>query len=119
MCITFDIPIFSPRWGRQDTYSIRIDRDFMEITMQVRTARAIWRDSLDPEWSKQTIQDIMENDQIYAPAIIQDLFEYAWEKWRNGEISDEVLVTELQGLGRWINTITRERPDTKFWNSYF
>jgi hypothetical protein len=92
----------------------------MEITMQVRTARAIWRnDSLDPEWSEQTIQDIMEEDQIYPPAIIKDLFRYAWKEWRNGKISDEALATELQALGTWISTITRARPNTKFWNTYF
>jgi hypothetical protein len=119
MSVTVRLEIFSPRWGHNDTYSIELDRDFLEISMQARTARATWRENLDPEWNGDTIQEIMENDSIYPPAVTQDLFEYAWKEWRNGELSDQQVDSELQVLANWLNAITRAKPDTEFWGRYF
>ena len=119
MSLTVDLRIFSPRWGHEDTYSVKLDRDFMEIAVQARKARAKWRDNRDPEWSGESIQRIMRNDHIYPPAVTQDLFEHVWKEWRSGKITDQVAETELQELATWLNAVTRAKPNTEFWNSYF
>ncbi|NDP62968.1 hypothetical protein [Polaromonas sp.] len=119
MSITVDLSIFSPRWSREDIYSVELDKEFMEISMHARKTRATWRENLDPEWSSESIQDIMNNDSIYPPAITQDLFEYAWKEWRNGEISAQEVETELKELAVWINAVTRKKPNTQFWKRYF
>lgn len=119
MSITVDLRIFSPRWGHEDTYSVNLDRDFMKITMNVRTAMATWRENFDPEWSGESIQRIMNNDSIYPPEITQDLFEHLWKQWRNGDINDTQASAELHELESWLNTITKSKPKTDFWRKYF
>jgi len=119
MSITVDLRIFSPRWGHEDIYSVELDRDFMEITMQVRTAKATWRENRDPEWTGESIQRIMNNDHIYPPQITQNLFEHVWKEWRNGEINDQQANAELQELAGWLNTVTQSKPRTDFWCKYF
>ncbi|MBU0712828.1 hypothetical protein KJ762_02470 [bacterium] len=120
MNTTVNLEIFSPRWGHEDTYVVELDQSYMEIRMSARKTRATWRDNLDPEWNtRESIHDIMNNDSIYPPAIIQDLFEHAWLEWRNGNINDQQVNEELQEIATWLNTITRSKPRTDFWSKYF
>ena len=119
MGIKVDLDIYSPRWGHNDKYSVELDRDFMEITLQARTSRATWRDNLDPEWSGESIQEIMNNDSIYPPEITQDLFEHAWKEWRDGTINDQEVEQELKEVATWINEVTKSKPKSDFWNKYF
>ncbi|MFI8978881.1 hypothetical protein [Ectopseudomonas khazarica] len=119
MKITVDLEIFSPRWGHEDTYTVQLTRDFMEIKMPPRVSRATWIENQDPEWSGESIQRIMNNDNIYPPEITQDLFEHVWKEWRNGDINDQQAEAELQEIAKWINAVTRAKPDTEFWNKYF
>lgn len=114
-----ELRIFSPRWGHEDTYSVELEQDFMEIKMHARKARATWKDLSDPEWSGESILGIMQNDSIYPPSITQDLFEHAWKSWRNREVSDQELNEELQLLAEWLNTITNAKPRSDFWRKYF
>ncbi|KVM69863.1 hypothetical protein WJ61_22525 [Burkholderia ubonensis] len=117
MNVTFEL--FSPRWGHGDTYTVELERDHIEISMQVRTARAEHRENRDPEWSGEAIEDILSNDSIAAPDDLQGLFEYVWTSWRNGELSDEQVVEEIRALATWINAITAAKPRTDFWRRYF
>ena len=119
MSIIVDLEIYSPRWGHDDTYSVRLEMDSMEISMNARKAKAKWIERLDPEWSGDQIENIMRNDRIYPPGNIRNLFEHVWEEWRSEEITDEEAEAELKELANWLNTITRSKPDTEFWNQYF
>ena len=114
-----ELEIYSPRWGHEDTYKIELERDFMEITMQVRKSRATWSETTDPIWSDETLEVIMTNDSISPPAAIQDLFERAWKSWRGGEITDQEVEVELKLLADWLNTITKSKPSSDFWRKYF
>lgn len=113
------IELYSPRWGHNDTYTVELERDHLEIAMQVRTARADYRPNLDPEWSGESLRDILANDSIAAPDGLERLFEHAWLSWRNGELNDEQVATELQVLAAWVNAITAAKPKTDFWRRYF
>ncbi|WP_394179659.1 hypothetical protein [Marinomonas posidonica] len=115
----FKIEIFSPRWKHNDTYTIEMTPEEMTITMQVRAATAVWRENLDPEWQGETLERIMSNDHIPAPAILPQLLEHAWEEWRNGDINDAQLQTELEQLANWLNIVTKNKPDSQFWSNYF
>lgn len=119
MSYTVELRIFSPRWGHEDTYSVELSRESLRISMQARAARATWRDGHDPEWSGDSILDIMSNDSIYAPAVTQNLFEYVWREWRGGGLSDSEADTALQEVADWLNTITRAKPQSEFWRGYF
>jgi len=110
--------IFSPRWGHKDTYELRLSQDSMVITHNPKSAKCAWRDTLDPEWSGDNLRDILENDSICPPAKLEDLIEYAWVSWRNGELSDTDVNVELQAVADWINEITKAKPNTKFWRKY-
>ena len=120
MCTNVELDIYSPRWGHNDRYIVELNQAYLEIGLSGRTTRATWRDNLDPDWnSNESIHDIMNNDSIYPPTILQDLLEHAWLEWRNGNINDQQVDDELQEIANWINTITRSKPNTNFWNSYF
>ncbi len=119
MSITIDLEIYSPRWGHNDTYTVELDNNYMEITMQARKARATQQQGKDPVWSGESLEGIMNNDNIYPPAITQDLFERAWEAWRNGELNSQEVESELKEIASWINEVTSSKPDTEFWSKYF
>lgn len=120
MSFLVKLNIFSPRWGHEDVYSIKIDKDFMEIAAaNAKKARVIYVKDSDPKWSGESIERIMRNDHIYLPAITQDFFERAWIAWRNDEISQKDVEAELKALAEWINSVTRAKPNTQFWNKYF
>ncbi|WP_305845229.1 hypothetical protein [Photobacterium leiognathi] len=119
MSTIVDLDVFSPRWGRNDVYSVELRQDCMTISMSVRKATAKWVENCDPEWSGENIQRIMNNDGIYPPEIIQDLFERAWKAWRNGDLSDQQVDNELKLIADWINVVTKHKPDSAFWNKYF
>lgn len=114
-----ELRIYSPRWGHDDTYTFTLTRESMEISMQVRSAKCRWRENLDPEWSGETLEQIMNNDSIYPPAIFQSLVEHVWKEWRKSEINDGQVNAELNELATWLNIITRAKPDTEFWHKYF
>jgi hypothetical protein len=113
------LEIFSPRWGHTDTYTVDLHNDYMTISMHPRTTKVTWVDNCDPEWSIETVQDILNNDSIYAPEITQDLFERAWKAWRDGEIDNKQVDDELQLLAGWINAVTAAKPKSDFWGKYF
>jgi len=114
-----ELSIFNPRWGHDDTYTVELERDFMEVTMNAREARADWRDNADPVWSGDSLQDIMQNDNVYPPATPQDLFEKVWTPWRAGELNDQQAEAELQAVAEWLNVVTQAKPRTDFWRTYF
>jgi len=117
MNVTFEL--FSPRWGHNDTYTVELEPDYMEISMQARTARAEHRPNRDPEWSGEAIEDILLNDSIAAPDDLKGMLEFLWRSWRNGELSNEQAAVEIHALADWINAITAAKPRTDFWRVYF
>jgi hypothetical protein len=119
MINTVALEIFSPRWGHHDIYSVELGQDYMEVSMQMRSARAQWHDALDPTWTGEAIDNMMRIDSIYPPGITRDLFEQVWKAWRTGEISDQKADAELQEVANWINAVTAAQPKTDFWRRYF
>jgi len=114
-----ELEIFSPRWGRNDTYTLAMTRDSLLITMEMRSAGCIWRENLDPEWSGESLVRILGNDSICPPAIFQDLIEHAWKSWRMHELDDSAVNEELQAVAKWLNEITERKPRSEFWRKYF
>lgn len=114
-----DLEIFSPRWGHDDTYRVSLEQDELHISLGPRGAKATYRVNLGPEWTGESLIQILRNDMIYAPWNIQECIEYAWLQWRNGELSDEQVEHELKLLAEWLNTVTRSKPRSNFWSGYF
>ncbi|MDR8058736.1 hypothetical protein [Burkholderia cenocepacia] len=114
-----DLKLFSPRWGHDDVYRVEFEREYLEITMHARVARADYRENVDPRWSGEPLERIMRNDNIWPPAHVASLFERLWIEWRGGNVSDDAARDELVALATWINTMTREKPTTPFWRGFF
>ncbi len=114
-----ELEVYSPRWGHNDTYTFTLKHEFMDISMQGRSARCSWRENRNPEWSGEPLQNIFENDSIYPPAIFQKLVEYVWKEWRSKNITDQKAETEFVELATWLNAITKSKPQTDFWKKYF
>ena len=61
----------------------------------------------------------MNNDSIYPPKVIQNLFEHVWYEWRYENISDQQAKDELEEIAKWVNKVTDSKPNTEFWSKYF
>lgn len=116
---TFSAEIYSPRWGNNDTYVFDFERDTLTIKFPPRIATCKWHENGYPEWSGEKFEQILRNDSIYPPSILQDLIEYLWTSWRNGDIQADSVNTELQVVITWLNQITKAKPQTEFWSAYF
>lgn len=42
------LEFYTPRWGHTNKYTFEMSRDRMEITMEARTSRCVWREGQDP-----------------------------------------------------------------------
>lgn len=118
MDTTIELNIFSPRWGHEDLYTVELSQDCMKISMQAKKAKATWCEESDPKWTGESLEKIMNNDNIYPPAITKDLFERAWKAWRNGDLNAQDVAEELRHLANWINIITKSKPASEFWSKY-
>lgn len=118
--ITIELNIYSPRWGHTDIYKVVFTRDNLNITTHgKRSTTATWHENRDPEWSGESLEDILRNDSIYPPAVLQSLIEHVWVSWHNGEIDDSTANNELQLIAEWLNKITELKPQSDFWRKYF
>lgn len=112
----YDIEIYSPRWGHNDTYTISFSREEMRISLGPRAVTCTYVENRDPEWDGDIFR-ILVNDHIHAPKILPDLFEYIWFAWRDG--SDVDYQAELEAIATWLNAISNAKPRTDFWRIYF
>jgi hypothetical protein len=111
--------IFSPRWGHEDTYVLELSRASLVVNHITSKAVCTYRENLDPEWSGDSLEDILRNDSIYTPAVLPRMLERAWLAWRSNDLSDEELQIEINAVADWLNTCTRAKPSTEFWLAFF
>lgn len=122
---SFEIRIYSPRWGHEDTYKIKLDRQQMRIDGVMKHAVCSWVEDRDPKWSGHNegvgnpLENILENDSIYPPTVFVRAIEYAWTEWRDGNLNDQQVQDELQKLCEWVNEVSRSKPKTSFWQKMF
>lgn len=116
---TVELNIYSPRWGHDDKYYVHLTKDMMTITQGGRNARCIWQENLDPKWEGEKLEKTLNNDSIYPPAEFEDMLEHAWKAWRDNHLDNTSINTELEAVADWLNTITKAKPNSDFWNSYF
>jgi hypothetical protein len=119
MSIVFELEIYSPRREYNEKCEIELTQKFMKISMGVNKSKATCDELCDPVWSLQSIDEMMRNNGIYSPAITQNLFEYAWKAWRNGDLDDAEVKAELAKVTEWVNEVSRLKPQTSFWEGYF
>lgn len=116
---TFHTRIFSPRWGHEDTYTVDFTQEAMDIRLDHRGARCVWRENLDPEWQGQPLLLLLSNDHIAAPAVFPRMLEYLWQRWRVQELTDQEAGAELQLAVEWLNAVTLAKPRSEFWRGFF
>ena len=116
---TYTASIYSPRWGHDDTYSFVFAEDSLTINFAPRVAKCTWREGQDPTWTGEPFDEMLQNDSIYPPEILTRLMEHLWKSWRNGEIRDDAVNTELQEVITWLNQVTAAKPQSEFWRKYF
>lgn len=119
--LTIELKIYSPRRGHEDIYSFEISREELVINLHAgaRSAKATYRENYDPEWTGEPLENMLRNDSIYPPTNFNKLIEHVWLSWRSEGLSSERVEKELQALIDWLNFITKNKPSTEFWTSYF
>ncbi|AEB80269.1 Hypothetical protein Dalk_0001_AVC [Desulfatibacillum aliphaticivorans] len=119
----FQVLLFSPRWGRDDTYNLQFSREKMQIDGP-KSAECTWVEDGDPVWTGYQIGqgnplvNIMKNDHIYPPSVFVSALEWAWSEWRNTGLNEDI-VQEVKGLFEWVNQITMSKPSSAFWSKFF
>jgi len=117
---------FSPRWGREDRYEM----DFSDaglvvsLTSAIRKATLTHKPGEDPEWVgtvrgfEHPLLAIFQNDGIYPPTVVPFASEWAFRKWRDGAMEEDVKNGVLE-LFNWISTTARSSPSHPFWQGSF
>ena len=112
--------IYTPRWGHDDRYNFTFGKNSLTIDLDKKITKATWTDTTArPDWTGEDLFKTMRNDAIYPPHNLLKLLEHLWREWRHVKISHEQVQDELNALVEWINTSTRNKPTTEFWNAYF
>jgi len=123
--IKFNIAIYSPRWGHDDSYRFEINKHRMKIRNAGKEAICLWVEGHDPKWSGHDsltgnpLQNILENDSIYPPSIFVSALTSAWEAWRMDDIDSDQLKSEISELCNWLNVVSTNRPKSEFWRMIF
>lgn len=123
----FEVHLYSPRWGREDTYEIKLDREQMIIkgVGAGKTVLCSWIEGRDLKWSEQIgdtgnpLEKILKKDSIYPPSVFVRALEQAWIAWRDGTLDDQKVSQEVQELCEWVNEVSRRKPKTDFWRNKF
>ena len=122
---SFDVRIFSPRWGHEDTYQIKVSRDKLSFATVGKGAACKCVENRDPKWSGYNdivgnpLEKMLENDSVYPPTVFVRAIEKAWMAWRDGTLDDDQLEIEVGVLCEWLNTTTKAQPTTAFWIGVF
>jgi hypothetical protein len=122
---SFEVLLYSPRWGHEDTYEIKLNREKMNVKAVNKTAACSWVEGRDPKWSGYNesignpLEQILENDSIFPPTVFVRALEYAWQAWRDCIINDQKISQEVQELSEWVNGVSHTRPQTDFWRKMF
>jgi hypothetical protein len=122
---SFEVQLYSPRWGHEDTYEIQLDREQMRVKGVNKTAVCSWVEGRDPKWSGYNesignpLEKILENDSIYPPTVFIRAMEYAWMAWRDGTLDDQKVLQEMQQLCEWVNEVSSSKPKPTFGRGCF
>jgi len=121
---SFEVSLYSPRWGHDDIYTIKLERTLLTFS-NGNSALCSMDESGNLKWTGyrqgigNPLVEILENDSIYPPSVFVSGIEYAWMDWKNGILNDQNVQEEVQHLCEWVNTVSKSKPQSKFWLSKF
>ncbi len=122
----FQVSIYSPRWGHDDTYSFELERTQMKIESGVnKHAVCSWIENSDPKWSgyrdktDNPLLSILKNDGIYPPTIFVWALQRIWQDWRNDELDNDQVESEVNALCKWLNEVSKGKPSTDYLRGLF
>ena len=118
--LNFSHKVYSPRWGHADIYNVAFCEDKIHISNGAHYVDCVLSENGNPEWSgsKDSFVDLLENDHIYPPTVVDLAVESAWAKWLDGN-SDEVVISGLNELFDWIDQTSRSKPSGDLWDGIF
>jgi len=119
--LEFTVDVLSPRHGHNDKYSIKFNNDGITIDGVSNQATYVAKESGEMIWtgySEMTgnpLVKLLENDHIYPPSVFVWALESVWRQWLDDEIKDAEVIEEVNKLFEWLNTVSRNMPDSDFW----
>jgi hypothetical protein len=123
--ISFTVSVFSPRWGHDDIYTIRLSEEKMEIASVPKSAICSKKENGDCIWSGYNertgnpLVRIFQNDSVYPPSVFISAMESAWAAWLNNRLDDIQAEEELKELFEWLNVVSKSKPRSDFWTGIF
>jgi hypothetical protein len=119
------LPVYSPRWGHQDHYSVVMSRSRLAVTLNTKTAECVLTPEGEAFWSghragvSNPLLQIMSDDSIYAPAVVPEALEWLLGQWGLRAVEREPAMEALRDLFDWIDRTARGKPTSPFWRQYF
>lgn len=116
----FEINIFSPRWGHDDTYIISVDANQLRITATgsrnavcIYTYNNVSGNTFTWDSNYESLIRIFRNDSIVAPENILETIEYNWSSLINKRITEQEFQDNFNLLATWISNISKTKPNFK------
>ncbi|WP_345687607.1 hypothetical protein [Novipirellula caenicola] len=122
--ISSSFQIFSPRWGHEDAYSVRLTKSSFEVSLNTKHAKCEFDPCGEVVWTghaegvENPMLNIMSDDFIYPPTVVPEAIEWLLREYRDGKISDDDAKVALSDLFSWIDETARAKP-TGVWTSYW
>jgi hypothetical protein len=104
---------------------VTMNENALTVTQGGNSAKCVLAANGDPAWSGYNdssgnpLMNMFSNDSIYAPEVVPSALAWAWQRWRESAVTDEVLLDGLSRLFAWIDTTARSKPGGPLWQIYF
>ncbi len=115
--------IWTPRWGHTDEYTVRMNDKEMTVTQGMQSVRCSLDDNGVCKWDGENgyghpLLRLFNNDSIYPPEVLPRALEWAWEDYRIGSTKED-LRSGLVELLEWVDSTSRAKPESQFWQGKF
>src|SRR5437870_2116100 len=116
--LTFEA--YSPRWGHADRYHVHMTEKEMKVSQGAFISTCTQKHGEDPQWKasdgfdgEHALIRLFTNEAIHPPEIVPVAMEWAWQRWRDGEVTDQDVEAGLKDLFDWIEHTARWKWKTE------
>jgi hypothetical protein len=108
---SFEIRVYSPRWGREEIYVINLDAQRMRIARGKRSAACSWVKGSGPKWLGKNqslispLVTILKNDWVYPPTVFARALKQSWMAWRIGTLDNQEVQEETRRDGESVTSL--------------
>lgn len=115
--LTSVLSLFSPRWGRADTYRVTFNLSSIEVQCGQGFAKHATFDPALGVWGGHIggLTGILHQDKIYPPDTFISALVTAWGDWAEGRLTNDEGRARVTELAAWVDATTHAQPAHEYW----